>query len=49
MKIIHFLWALDQGGAENLAVDLANEQSRNHEVVVLVANDRVDHAPTKNE
>jgi len=44
MKIIHFLWALDQGGAENLAVDLANEQSRDHEVVMLVANDKVDHA-----
>lgn len=44
MKILHFLWALDQGGAENLAVDLANEQSRDHEVVMLVANDKVDQA-----
>ena len=44
MKILHFLWALDQGGAENLVVDLANEQSRDHEVVLLVANNRVDPA-----
>lgn len=42
MKILHFLWALDNGGAENLAVDLANEQSREHDVIILVGNDRID-------
>lgn len=42
MKILHFLWALDNGGAENLAVDLANEQSLDNEVILLVANNRVD-------
>lgn len=42
MKILHFLWALDNGGAENLAVDLANEQSCDNDVILLVANERVD-------
>ena len=42
MRIVHFLWGLANGGAENLAVDLANVQSGNHEVILLVANDRVE-------
>lgn len=42
MKILHFLWGLPNGGAENLAIDLANEQSRDHEVTLLVANENVD-------
>ena len=42
MRILHFLWGLAQGGAENLAVDLANEQCRKHEVTVLVANEAID-------
>ena len=42
MRILHFLWALDNGGAENLVVDLANAQSRDHEVTLLVANARID-------
>lgn len=44
MKIVHFLWGLNQGGAENLAVDLANEQARGHEVALVVGNDGVDPA-----
>jgi len=47
MKILHFLWALDNGGAENLVVDLANEQSRDNEVILLIANKRVDAAVRK--
>ena len=43
MKILHFLWGLANGGAENLAVDLANEQAREHDVILLVANTRVDN------
>jgi glycosyltransferase involved in cell wall biosynthesis len=43
MKIVHFLWALQNGGAENLAVDLANEQSRDSEVTLLIANNRIDN------
>ena len=42
MKILHFLWGLPNGGAENLAVDLANEQSCDNEVILFVANKRVD-------
>lgn len=42
MRILHFLWGLPNGGAENLAVDLANEQSRDNEVILFVANGRVD-------
>ena len=44
MKILHFLWGLAQGGAENLAVDLANAQCREHQVTVLVANEGIDAA-----
>jgi len=42
MRVLHFLWCLNQGGAENLAVDLANEQCRAHEVSVMVANRETD-------
>ena len=42
MKIVHYLWALENGGAQNLVVDLANEQSRAHEVILLTANGIVD-------
>lgn len=42
MRILHFLWGLANGGAENLAVDLANEQSNEHDVILLVANAMVD-------
>lgn len=41
MNVVHFLWALNQGGAENLAIDLANEQARDHHVALVVGNDSV--------
>lgn len=41
MRVLHFLWALESGGSENLAVDLANQQSQQHEVIVMVGNDAV--------
>lgn len=44
MRVLHFLWGLAQGGAENLAVDLANEQRRDHQVTVLVANEAIDNS-----
>jgi glycosyltransferase involved in cell wall biosynthesis len=44
MRIVHFLWGLNQGGAENLAVDLANQQAQEHEVTLLVGNDCVNPA-----
>lgn len=42
MKVLHFLWALDNGGAENLVVDIANEQAVFHDVTLVVANNRID-------
>lgn len=42
MRILHFLWSLNTGGAEYLAVDLANHQSRQHEVTLFVGNDSID-------
>lgn len=42
MRILHFIWCLSNGGAENLAVDLANEQSKTNDVILLVGNDLVD-------
>lgn len=41
---MHFIWGFRNGGAENLVVDLANEQSARHEVVILVANKGIDFA-----
>lgn len=47
MRVLHFLWGLNKGGAESLAIDLANQQSRDHEVILLVGNDCLDPAVTK--
>jgi glycosyltransferase involved in cell wall biosynthesis len=44
LRVLHFLWALESGGSENLAVDLANYQSLKHDVIVMVGNDAVDPA-----
>lgn len=44
MKVLHFLWALESGGSENLAVDLANHQAKEHEVIVMVGNEAVSPA-----
>jgi glycosyltransferase involved in cell wall biosynthesis len=44
MKIMHLLWTIKTGGTENLVVDLANFQSKFHEVIVIVVNDCVDVA-----
>lgn len=44
MRVVHFIWALERGGSENLLVDIANHQSQSHEVIVMVGNDAVDPA-----
>jgi glycosyltransferase involved in cell wall biosynthesis len=44
MKILHFIWSLTNGGAENLTVDLANAQADDNELTVMVGNDLVDDA-----
>jgi len=42
MKIIHLVWSLECGGSETMLVDIANEQSRSDDVVVVIGNDRLD-------
>lgn len=44
MKVLHFIWGFGNGGAENLVVDLANEQAGRHEVMILVANEGINPA-----
>ncbi|HED16045.1 MAG TPA: hypothetical protein ENI64_04405, partial [Gammaproteobacteria bacterium] len=44
MKIIHLVWSLECGGSEAMLVDIANEQSRSDDVVVVIGNDRLDLA-----
>jgi glycosyltransferase involved in cell wall biosynthesis len=44
VKIVHFIWSLSTGGAENLVVDLANSQSREHDVILIVGNDLIHYA-----
>lgn len=44
MRIVHFLWGLANGGAENLVVDLVNEQVKEHEVSLVIANALIDQS-----
>jgi len=38
MNIVHVIWALNTGGAESMLVDIINEQSKKHEVHLIVVN-----------
>jgi glycosyltransferase involved in cell wall biosynthesis len=42
MKIIHMVWGLDVGGIESMLIDILNEQSVNHSVVLMVINADID-------
>jgi glycosyltransferase involved in cell wall biosynthesis len=42
MKILHLTWTLGIGGAEEMLVDIVNEQCRTERVWVIVINDAVD-------
>ena len=43
MKIVHLVWALQNGGIETMLVNVANEQVRNGDkVFILIINDSVD-------
>ena len=42
MRILHLIWSFRCGGAESLLVDLANIQSVNDEVCLVVVNDDID-------
>lgn len=44
MRIVHCIYALRVGGAESLLVDLANEQSRNNSVDLVIVNDVCDES-----
>lgn len=42
MKILHIVWGMENGGAENMLVDIINVQIRTQEVALLVINDMID-------
>ncbi len=42
MRILHMTWALCVGGAEEMLVDILNEQSQTHQVSLMVVNERID-------
>jgi glycosyltransferase involved in cell wall biosynthesis len=44
MKILHLIWSLVTGGAENMLVDIVNQQSASADIVVLIGNTEVDKA-----
>lgn len=39
MKIVHCIWSFNTGGAENMLIDIANEQAKTQEVYVVIVND----------
>ncbi len=42
MRVAHFIWSLERGGAENMLVDLANCQARHAQVSVVIGNREID-------
>lgn len=42
MKILHIVWGLENGGAENMLADIINTQVRTDTVSLLVINDMLD-------
>lgn len=42
MRIAHILWSLGTGGAENMIVDIANEQAETNTVSLFVINDWIE-------
>lgn len=43
MNIVHLTWVLGVGGAEEMLVDIVNEQCRTQKVSIIVVNSPVDH------
>jgi len=43
MKIAHIIFTLNTGGAENMLVDIINEQVKSASVVLIVINNTVSH------
>lgn len=44
MKILHICWSLDNGGAENMLVDIINYQVKHEDVSLFIVNDRIDYS-----
>jgi glycosyltransferase involved in cell wall biosynthesis len=44
MKIVHCIWGFGVGGAEEMLLDIANEQCRSSDVTILVLNDIVSES-----
>lgn len=42
MKILHIVWGLENGGAENMLADIINVQLRTEQVTLLVINNMLD-------
>lgn len=42
MKICHLLWSFTTGGTETMLIDIANEQVKQHDVSIVVVNDKLD-------
>lgn len=44
MRITHIIFSLQNGGAENLLVDIVNHQSNEHTVCLVIINDKIDYS-----
>lgn len=44
MKILHLIWSMTNGGAENMLVDIINYQVKYEDVSLLVVNDLYDES-----
>lgn len=42
MKILHIVWGMENGGAENMLADIINTQVCTDDVSLLVINDMLD-------
>ncbi len=38
MKILHLVFSLNTGGAENMLIDIVNEQVKTHQIVLVIVN-----------
>ena len=44
MKIAHLFWGLSNGGAENMLVDIVNQQIDGNEISFIVINDKIEES-----
>lgn len=43
MKIVHVIWAFGVGGSESMLLDIVNEQSKTHDIHLVVINNIIDN------